>query len=161
MVAIAADQQDKMHAAAMWRVNFDKFVAPVGFMTCSELQATAEVYRYAEGGDMIGEEFIGGFTFADLTLERGQDQLLELSNWWESCINIKRQVGTVPSSYKDNGELILLNIDGTEGIKWDLDRCFPKEYKAAGGMDANNKTAHIVTSLVLGMKKFSEPQIIG
>jgi phage tail-like protein len=158
MVLTPADQLDTLHNASMWRVNFDKWSAPVGFMTCSEMQATAEVYRYAEGGDMIGEEFIGGFTFDDLTLERGLDHNAELSTWWNSrTINASQGVGLKPSTYKDNGELILLNIDGTEGVRWDIERAEIKQYKSAGGMDANNKTAHLVQSVTLGIKKWSGP----
>jgi phage tail-like protein len=158
MVVIAADQLDTLHNASMWRVNFDGFTAPVGFMTCSELQVTADQYRYAEGGDMIGEEFIGGFTFNDLTLERGLDHNAELGNWWNTkTIKASQGTGLVPSTYKDNGELILLNINGTEGVRWDLERAFIKEFKTAGGMDANNKTAHLVQSVTLGVKKWTGP----
>jgi phage tail-like protein len=161
MVVIAADQLDQLHNAAMWRVNFDKFTAPVGFMTCSEMQAVAEKYRYAEGGDMIGEEFIGGFTFNDITLERGLDHNGELSAWWNArTINAAKGTGLVPSTYKDNGELILLNIDGTEGVKWNIERAQIAEYKSAGGMDANNKTAHLVQSVTLSMKKWTGPEFL-
>lgn len=158
MVFTPADQLDNLHNAAMWRLNFDKFLDPVGFMTCSEMQVTAEKYRYAEGGDMIGEEFIGGFTFNDLTLERGLDHNEELAEWWNSrTINAATGTGLKPSTYKDNGELILLNIDGTEGVRWDIERAQIAEYKAAGGMDAGNKTAHLVQSVTLSMKKWTGP----
>lgn len=154
MVMIASDQQDMLHAAAMWRINMDHFTQPIGFTTCSELQATAQTYRYSNGGDLIGEEHIGGFEFADLTLERGFDQDEQLQNWWDAICKVETQVAELPSQYKHDGELILLNLDGTEGPKWDLHRTFPKEFKAAGGMDANNKTASIVQSVVLGIKFF-------
>lgn len=156
MVLIPGDQLDKLHAAPMWRINFDHFTKAVGFTTCSELQATANTYRHAEGGDMVGEEFIAGFEFADLTIERGFDQDGELRNWWRQCIQVKKLVGRIPSQYKHDGELILLNLDGTEGPKWDLERAFMKQYKAAGGMDANNKTAPIMQSAVIGLKTWDE-----
>jgi phage tail-like protein len=140
----------------MWKINFDHFTNPVGFATCSELQAVAQTYRYAEGGDMIGEEFVAGFEFNDLTIERGFDQDPQLSNWWKEICKVKRQVGALPSQYKHDGELILLNLDGTEGPRWDILRGFMKEYKAAGGMDAGNKTAPIMQSAVIGMKKWEE-----
>lgn len=152
MVMIASDQQDKLHAAAMWRINFDHFTKNIGFITCSELQATAQTYRHSEGGDLIGEEHIGGFEFADLTLERGFDQDEQLQNWWDAVCKVATGFAELPSQYKHDGELILLNLDGTEGPKWDIHKGFPKEFKAAGGMDANNKTSPIVTSLALGMK---------
>lgn len=152
MVLIASDQQDKLHAAAMWRINFDHFTKQIGFTTCSELQATAQTYRHSNGGDLIGEEHIGGFEFSDLTLERGFDQDEQMQNWWNAICKVKTQVAELPPKYKHDGELILLNLDGTEGPKWDIHKGFIKEFKAAGGMDANNKTAPIMQSIGLGMK---------
>ena len=152
MVMIAGDQFDRLHSAAMWRINFDHFTRPVGFTTCSELQATAQTYRHSQGGDLIGEEFIGGFEFNDLTIEGGMYQDEQLANWWDSICKVVQQVGALPSTYKHNGELVLLNMDGTDGPKWDIIRGFIKEYKAAGGMDSNNKTAPIMQSAVIGMR---------
>ena len=159
MVLIPGDQLDRLHAAPMWKINFDHFTKAVGFTTCSELQVAAQTYRHSEGGDMVGEEFIAGFEFNDLTIERGFDQDTQLRNWWRETFNAKKKLGFLPSQYKHDGELILLNLDGTEGIKWDLTRAFMKEYKAAGGMDANNKTAPIMQSAVIGLKTWDERDV--
>jgi phage tail-like protein len=152
MVMIAGDQLDTLHGAAMWRLTLDHFTKPIGFVTCSELQATAQTYRHSESGDLIGEEYIGGFEFSDLTLERGFDQDEQMANWWRAICRARLGLGSLPSQYKHDGEFILLNFDGTEGPKWDLHKTFIKEFKASGGMDANSKAAPIVTSMVLGMK---------
>jgi len=159
MVMTSGEQRDKLHAAPMWKINFDHFTKKVGFTTCSELQAEAQTYRHAEGGDMVGEEFIAGFEYSDLTIERGFDQDPQLGNWWKQTVNAKRRFGFLPHQYKHPGELILLNLDGTEGPKWDLERGFMKNYKAAGGMDANNKTAPIMQSAVIGLKTWDERDV--
>lgn len=151
MVLIAGDQAD-IHAATMWKIFFDHFTDPIQFVTCSELQAAAEVFRYAEGGDPLGEEFVGGVNYGDLTLERGQDQNEELANWWESVHDAVRNSGDAPARYKHDGELILLNWDRTDGPKWDIHKAFPKDFKPVSGLDANNKTSPVMTSIVLGQK---------
>jgi len=153
MVLIAGDQA-AVHAATMWKIRFDHFTRDIQFVTCSELQATAEVFRYAEGGDPNGEEFVGGVNYGDLTLERGQDQDEQLNNWWQEVHSVVNNGGEPGNRYKHDGELILLNWDRTDGPKWDLVRAFPKDFKPVSGLDAGNKTSPVMTSVVLGLKQW-------
>ena len=116
MVLIAGDQLDKLHAAPMWKINFDHFTNPVGFATCSELQAVAQTYRYAEGGDMIGEEFIAGFEFTD----RFADIFKSLGN------------GLPVSGGKCNGASgVLLRVPKRHFNQSSVDCIFQQRYAAA------------------------------
>lgn len=158
MVLVAGDQP-QIVPKSMYKVTFDHFERQIQFVTLSALQKTIETFRYAEGGDPIGEEFASGITFPDVTGERGFDGDEQLQNWADAVADAILGGGQAPDRYKHNGEVVLLNWDRTEAGRFELERVFPKDFQAFTGVDTGDKTSPTVQSCSFGLKRWRRSSV--
>lgn len=131
-----------------------------GFMSCSEISAELATIEHYEGGVLIPNKSPGRLTYADITLERGATDDLELFYWFEQAAKASAGTGGTglpDNQYKRNVEVIQLNRDDTVRQRWSVKNAWPKKFVAADSFD-NSTDEKVITSLVLAYDYF-DPKI--
>jgi phage tail-like protein len=95
------------------------------FAECDGLEMSMEVKTIREGGNN-GQQIRlpGPMTYGQLTLKRGMTANYDLWNWF----NLMLQTGKAGTRAK--AEVVLLDPDGTEKVRFILSRCLPLKLKA-------------------------------
>lgn len=142
----------------LFRVEIDG-ITYAGFSKCSELKKSVAEIQHFEGGSLIPDKSPGRVTVADVTLERGASNDLELYGWFENVVKVaagQGGQGQVDGSYKRNFDIVQLDRDGTVLQRWECVGAWPKDF-VAGDWD-NDSDEKQITSVVLAIDDF-EPTI--
>lgn len=141
-----------------FRVEIDG-ITYSGFSKCSELSAELAKIEHYEGGSLLADKTPGRLTIADITLERGATDDLELYDWFESASRASAGLGGAglpDPSYKRNLDIVQLNRDDTVLQRWACYGCWPSKF-VAGDWD-NGSDEKLITSVTLVLDYF-EPRI--
>lgn len=142
----------------LFRVEIDG-VTYAGFAKCSELSKELAKIEHYEGGSMIPDKSPGRATVADITLERGASDDLELYSWFEETAKISAGVGgsgSADPAYKRNLDIVQLDRDGRVLQRWGIVGAWPTKF-VAGEWD-NSSDEKLITSVTLAIDDF-EPKI--
>lgn len=112
------------------------------FRSCSELTSAFETIEHFEGGVIIPEKSAGRLSFEDVTLERGVLTAdFDLYGWHLQAGDPSKSapagpgigaVGVGNNGYKRTVEIVQLDTDGTELVRWRLVNAWVKEYSTGG-----------------------------
>jgi phage tail-like protein len=93
------------------------------FLFCSELQVKVAALRYREAGaGPVVRRLPGPVSHADVTLRCGFTQSPELWTWFLASMSGLPQ--------RKNVSILMLDVDGvTERLRWNLNECWPSEWK--------------------------------
>ncbi|WP_164015817.1 phage tail protein [Pyxidicoccus trucidator] len=93
------------------------------FLFCSELHVKVEALRYREGGaGPVVRRLPGPISHGDVVLRCGFTQSPELWTWFLATMS------GVP--LRKNVSILMLDDDGlTERLRWNLNECWPSEWK--------------------------------
>lgn len=94
------------------------------FLYCSEVEVKVAALRYREGGSgPVVRRLPGPISYGDVTLRYGFTQSPELWAWFLASMTGQPQ--------RKNVSILMLDIDGvTERMRWNLNECWPSEWKA-------------------------------
>lgn len=135
-----------------------KFVVEVdgfqsaGFQKCSELSVEVANIEYYEGGSLTPNKSPGRLKFADITLERGATQDLDLFNWLKDVANVAANAGLVDPAYKRNADIVQQDRDGTTLKRWRIKGAWPVKF-VAGSWD-NEADENVIESITLTIDSF-------
>ncbi|MFP2932799.1 phage tail protein [Pyxidicoccus sp. 3LG] len=93
------------------------------FLFCSELHVKVAALRYREGGaGPVVRRLPGPVSHGDVVLRCGFTQSPELWAWFSASADGRPQ--------RKNVSILMLDIDGvTERLRWNLNECWPSEWK--------------------------------
>lgn len=103
-------------------------VAYAGFQKCSKLEAEVGVSMQNEGGSLIPIKQAARLKFADITLDRGATDDLDMFNWFKQVVNASANSGLSTPKYKRNFDIVQQDRDGTERRRWRVKGAFPIKF---------------------------------
>jgi phage tail-like protein len=93
------------------------------FSDCDGLEMTMDVKSIREGGNNSRQIRLSGpLNFGQLTLKRGMTANFDLWDWFNAVM--------IDPSLRANAEVVMLAPDGSERVRFLLDRCVPVKLKA-------------------------------
>ncbi|MBK8978600.1 MAG: phage tail protein [Planctomycetes bacterium] len=112
------------------------------FAECHGLAARVRPIRYREGGMPGAVRMIPGqVEYSEVTLRYGLTDSPELWNWFQLCVD-----GRVE---RRNVTIVVLSPDAaTDAVRWDLERCWPCEWRGAPLDGLGNEVAIESVTLV-------------
>lgn len=141
------------HKRFKFLVEIDSFNR-TGFNKCSELSAELAEVAYFEGGAIIPNKSPGRLTFADVTLQRGASQDLEMFQWFKETANAASGRGLNDNVYKRDVDIVQLDRNDDELLRWALSKAWPKKF-VAGDWD-NDADEVNIRQLTLAHDYFDE-----
>jgi phage tail-like protein len=121
-------------------VRWDNKIIP-GVSKMSPLVRTTEVVKHREGGDPSSSRKSPGLTeFDPIILERGLTHDPAFEEWVNQVWHLGSGLGTEVSLADFRKEVLIdvLNEAGQLVKRYIVHRCWPSEYQALPGFDANN-----------------------
>lgn len=104
-------------------------ITQAGFAECSGFGATNDPIEYREGGENTTVRKLPGVTkYPNIVLKWGLTDSRELYDWFRGITQGKIE--------RKNGSVILLDLDGTEKVRWNFVRGWPTKWD---GPDFNAK----------------------
>ena len=108
-------------------------ITQAGFAECSGFGASNDPIEYREGGENTTVRKLPGVTkYANIVLKWGLTDSDELYKWFRDITQGKVQ--------RKNGSIILLDLDGTEKVRWNFVKGWPTKWD---GPDFNAKGTDI------------------
>jgi phage tail-like protein len=97
-------------------------IQQAGFTECSGLGSHIEVVEYREGADLASStrKFPGRVSYPDIVLKWGLTNSRDLYDWHLAVINGQLQ--------RKSGSVILLDVDGTEKVRWNFSNAWPSRW---------------------------------
>jgi len=117
------------HKRFKFLVEIDGFDR-AGFNKFSELSAEIAKVEYYEGGSLIPNKSPGRMTMTDVTLERGAAQDLEMYLWFKETAYAASGLGLNDEEYKRDVDVVQIDRDGSELIRWSLSKAWPQKFVA-------------------------------
>jgi phage tail-like protein len=139
------------HKKFLFVLEVDGFTS-ASFQKASEISAEAAKIEHWEGGSIIPNKSPGRLTFADLTLERGATQDLDLYKWFLDVANAASGLGLVEPFFKREADLVQKDRDGATLRRWTLHSCWPTKF-VAGAWD-NTADDNVIESVTLAYDYF-------
>jgi phage tail-like protein len=130
-----------------------------GFSKCSELSVEAAKIEHHEGASLIPDKSPGRLTFADITLERGATDDLELYDWFEEVADASAGIGgagRIEPLFKRTLDIVQLDRNDAVLQRWTLTNAWPTKF-VAGEWD-NGSDEKVITMVTLAYD-FFKPQI--
>jgi phage tail-like protein len=127
-------------------------VASAGFAKCSELSVEVAKIEQYEGGSLIPQKSPGRLTFADITLERGATQDLDLFNWMRDIAVASANAGLPEPLFKRNLDIVQMERDGSTLKRWAVYGAWPNKL-VAGAWD-NTADENVIESVTLSYDYF-------
>ncbi len=104
-------------------------ITQAGFAECSGFGASNDPIEYREGGENTTVRKLPGVTkYNNIVLKWGLTDSRELYDWFRDITQGKVE--------RKNGSIILLDLDGTEKVRWNFVRGWPTKWD---GPDFNAK----------------------
>src|SRR5690242_9309060 len=104
-------------------------ITQAGFSECSGFGASNDPIEYREGGENTTVRKLPGVTkYPNIVLKWGLTDSRELYDWFRDI--------TQGKIARKNGSVILLDVDGTEKVRWNFVRGWPTKWD---GPDFNAK----------------------
>jgi phage tail-like protein len=126
-----------------FRVSWDGRVV-AGVTRVSAIKQTTDIIEYREGGDTgATRKLPGKITYDAVTLERVYTRDSEFEAWAKQLTAVDR-----PLQYKKDVKIEVLDDRGNVTIAFNLFRCWPSEYAAVTGLEAEPESC-ILQSLTL------------
>jgi phage tail-like protein len=119
-------------------------IQQAGFNECSIADTSIEVVEYREGTDPTHARKLSGQTkYGDVTLKWGLTDNHELYDWYMKVVD----KGALHN--RQDVSITLVDEEGNDKARWDLQMCWPKKYDPtdfnAKGNDVAIETLEIVT----------------
>jgi len=96
-------------------------ITQAGFTECSGFGASVDPIEYREGGMVTSPRQLPGITkYTDITLKWGLADSRELYDWFRDVVNGKIE--------RKNGSIIVLDLDGTEKVRWNFFDAWPTKF---------------------------------
>jgi phage tail-like protein len=96
-------------------------ITQAGFSDCSGFGASTDPIEYREGGQNTTVRKLPGVTkFTNITLKWGLTDSKELYQWYRDVVNGK--------IVRKNGSIIVLDLDGTEKLRWNFTDAWPTKW---------------------------------
>lgn len=96
-------------------------ITQAGFSDVSGFGATTDPVEYREGGDNRTPRKLPGVTkYTNITLKWGLTDSKELYQWYRDVTQGKIQ--------RRNGSIVLLDLDGTEKVRWNFFEAWPTKW---------------------------------
>jgi phage tail-like protein len=129
-------------------------VAWAGFQKCGEIKmTTALVYQYEQMGDLpVANGSPGRIKTADVVLERGASEDLDLWHWYLQVNRAAAGTGAVEARYKRTANVVRRDRDGIVLRRWELRNAWPTEYSA--GDSDGTADANVIESVTLAYDYF-------
>ena len=123
-----------------------------GFQKCSELKASVSVREHYEGGTSMAHKGPGKLKVADITLERGATNDLDLYNWFSQVSLMATGTGQPEPHFKRDLSIVQLGRSGTPRIRWHVYGAFPIEF-VAGDWDSSSDEI-VISKITLAVDYF-------
>lgn len=116
-------------------------ITQAGFTDASGFGASTDPVEYREGGDNRTPRKLPGITkYTNITLKWGLTDSKELYQWYRDVTQGKVQ--------RRNGSIVLLDLDGTEKVRWNFFEAWPTKWDGpdftAKGNDVAIETLELV-----------------
>lgn len=109
-------------------------IQQAGFTECTGFGSKVEAVKYREGGDDAHQRnLIGQSSYGDITLKWGATNSKELHDWHVTAITGQLQ--------RKNGSVILCDDTGTEQVRWNFYKAWPKEWQSTAFNATGNNIA--------------------
>lgn len=96
-------------------------ITHAGFSDCSGFGASTDPIEYREGGMTKAVLKLPGLTkYTNITLKWGITDNRNLYNWYKDVVDGKIQ--------RKNGSIIVLDLEGTEKIRWNFFEAWPTKF---------------------------------
>jgi phage tail-like protein len=96
-------------------------ITQAGFSDCSGFGANTDPIEYREGGQNTTMRKLPGVTkYPNITLKWGLTDSKELYQWYRDVVQGK--------IVRKNGSIILLDLDGTEKLRWNFTDAWPTKW---------------------------------
>lgn len=132
-------------------IEVDGF-ASAAFQDCSELSAEVAKIEQWEGGSLVPDKDPGRVTFADITLQRGATEDLDMWDWFEEVADVAANAGLINPEFKRNLDIVQQERDGSTLRRWRVELAWPTKF-VAGDWD-NNADENVIESVTLTFRKF-------
>jgi phage tail-like protein len=92
-----------------------------GFTECTGFSASNDPIEYREGGENTFVRKLPGLTkYTNVTLKYGLTDSTVLYDWFKDVTNGKIE--------RKNGSIVLLDLDGTEKVRWNFSQAWPTKF---------------------------------
>jgi phage tail-like protein len=120
-------------------------ITQAGFADCSGFGASTDPIEYREGGFENTVRKLPGLTkYTNITLKWGLTDSRELYDWYRDVIQGKIS--------RRNGSIIVLDLDGTEKVRWNFFNGWPTKFDhpdfSAKGNDVAIETLEIAVERI-------------
>jgi len=97
-------------------------IPQAGFTECSGIAAEIDVIEYREGGEPATVRKLPGRTiYRNIVLRQGVTDSHSLYDWFHDI--------TQGKFVRRNGSIVLLDLDGTEKVRWNFVRAWPAKWE--------------------------------
>ncbi len=115
-----------------------------GFSDCTGFGASNDPIEYREGGENTTVRKLPGLTkYTNVTLKYGLTDSHELYDWFNDIVNGKIE--------RKNGSIVVLDLDGSEKVRWNFFSAWPTKYDAPDFSAKGNDVA--IDTLELAVEK--------
>lgn len=151
-----ADSAKAFVQANRFLVNFDGFTSDVEFTEVTGLEMSFDEVVLRTGGSRVPYKSPSNVNFGDITLRKGvTPQNSDFYVWAASQAQMTaagvgaKAIGLGNDGFKRNGEISLLDNDGTELMKWSVNGAYVKSFKP-GDLKADSNEA-LIEEIVIGV----------
>ena len=117
-------------------------ITQAGFADCSGFGSSNDPIEYREGGDNKTVRKLPGLTkHSNIVLKWGLTDSHELYDWWIGVVN-----GQIA---RKNGSIVVLDVDGSEKVRWNFMNSWPSKYDAPDFTAKGNDVAIDTLELVV------------
>ncbi len=113
------------------------------FFAVDGLEATTEVVRFVDGGDLRTRKRPGRSTFSNIVLRRGYTNSTELWKWYKAVLDGKIE--------RKAGSIIVCGDDGSEILRYNFFEGWPCRWKSME-LNALGPTASLIEEIEIAVE---------